>query len=95
MVRRLRAERLQHHRVVALCVHFLKDAETDAEVLDVVSLRVLVGHLRVGAQLLPADSGVEPDLEVAATMLLSRVAVTRRYNKVVDDHDLPTSILTV
>lgn len=43
------------------------------------------------SELLSADSGIEPDLEVSAAMLLGGVAVAGGYHKIINYNRLATS----
>lgn len=95
VVCRLWPQTLEHDGVVALRVHFLENSEAYTQILYVVSLAALVRCYRVRSHLLPTDTGVEPDLEVSAAMLLRGVAVARWYHEVVDDDNLAASVLTV
>ena len=62
-------------------VHFLEDAKTDAQVLDVVPQRF--------------RCRVKPYLEVPTSMLLCRLLVSRRNHKVINNNQIPFFLICV
>ena len=66
-------------------VDLLEDAEADAKVADVVSWPG-VDDLCPMLLVRRADATVEPDLEVAAPVLLGVLSIPRRDHEVVDNH---------
>lgn len=88
------AEALAEHQLIALHIHLLEDAEANAQILDVVALRIhivlLIRTLIVLLLLLLLDAtyaGVVPYLEVPATVLLSRISIPWWNNEIVNNYD--------